>query len=263
MKSNPINLVMKIIPQNLPVLISLVFILAGPVAFAEPPVPVPIDPANYSAPIRVACVGDSITAGFKVEKGKSYPDQLQEILGDKWEVKNFGVSARTLLKKGDHPYENEKAYTDAQDYRPNVVIIMLGTNDTKPQNWVHHDEFYADYKDMVKVFKRTGGSKLRIFICRPCPTTKQSDQGINEPDIQLEIPVIDQLAADEGVDIIDMHAALAGRTELLQDRIHPNSEGAGLLAQAAAQALTGKAPASTSSPTPDTTPAPTPASAPQ
>src|SRR5579863_8364775 len=87
----------------------LSFTLTGLIVFADPPVP--IDLAKYTAPIRIACVGDSITAGLGVATGKSYPSQLQALLGDKWQVQNFGVSGRTLLKKGDHPYWIEKAFT--------------------------------------------------------------------------------------------------------------------------------------------------------
>src|SRR4051812_29307883 len=75
---------------------------------------------------RVACVGDSITQGVGAAKGESYPAQLQKLLGDGWEVLNFGVSGRTLLKKGDHPYWSEKAYENALASKPNAVIIMLG-----------------------------------------------------------------------------------------------------------------------------------------
>ncbi len=225
--------------RNSPTLITLFYlILTSLVALAAPPTP--IDPANYTAPIRVACVGDSITKGAGAEKGKSYPDQLQALLGDKWNVQNFGVSGRTLLKKGNAPIWKEKLFQDAHDFNPDVVIIMLGTNDTKPQNWVHKDEFIADYKDMIETFKNLP-AKPRIFICRPCPVFAQGKFGINEANVDLEIPMIDQVATEESVDVIDMHAVLDGKPEMSKDNVHPNTAGAGLMAQAAAAALTGKA----------------------
>jgi lysophospholipase L1-like esterase len=226
---------MKIIPAELLTLILAA--LTSSVAFADSPVP--INPANYAAPVRVACIGDSITAGIGAEPGKSYPSQLQAILGDKWLVKNFGVSGRTLLKKGDFPYWKEQAFKDAQNFNPAVVVIMLGTNDTKPQNWSHHEEFYADYKDMVETFKNLP-SKPRIFICRPCPVPDPGNSGVNEQNVGHEILVIDQLARDENVDVIDMHAALVDKPQLLPDRVHPNTVGAGVMAQTVATALTGK-----------------------
>jgi len=227
---------MKTIPLTLITLVSLS--LTNLVAAAAPPAPV--DPNSFPAPVRVACVGDSITSGAGASPGKSYPSQLQAILGDKWKVNNFGVSGRTLLKKGDHPYWNEKAFTAAQAFNPNVVVIMLGTNDTKPPNWVHNDEFYADYKGLVETFKNLE-SKPRIFVCRPCPVPGKGNYGINEANLQLEMPLIDKVAAEENADVIDMHAALLAHPEMQPDRVHPNTAGAGIMAQTVADALTGKA----------------------
>lgn len=217
-------------------LIALLSLALGSLA-ARADSPTPADTAGATTPIRVSCVGDSITQGAGADNGKSYPSQLQALLGDKWQVKNFGVSGRTLLKKGDYPWWKEQAFKDAHDFNPNFVIIMLGTNDTKPQNWIHQDEFYADYKELVESFKNLS-SKPHIFICRPCPVPEPGNYGINEKNVQLEIPMIDKLAVEEGVDIIDMHAALVSKPELLPDHVHPNTAGAGLMAQAAAAALT-------------------------
>lgn len=187
-------------------------------------------------PTRVACVGDSITVG--VASREPYPKQLQALLGPQWQVENFGTSGRTLLKKGDHPYWREHTFIAAHAFQPNVVIIMLGTNDTKPQNWVHHDEFAADYKELVETFKSLP-SHPRIFLCRPCPVFNGGKWGINEPDIQLEIPLIDQVAKEEGAGIIDMHAALDGHPEVSpRDGVHPDADGDALMARAAAAALT-------------------------
>jgi lysophospholipase L1-like esterase len=227
---------MNTLPANF--LAFLLLALTGGIAWAAP---TPIDPANFSAPVRVACVGDSITSGAGADPGKAYPSQLQALLGPKWQVMNFGVSGRTLLKKGDFPYWNEKALKDAQDFKPDVVIIMLGTNDTKPQNWPHHGEFAADYKDMIEIFKGLD-SRPRIFICRPCPVPEPGNYGINETNVQLEIPMIDQLAVEENVDVIDMHAALVDKPQLLPDHVHPNNAGAAIMAQTVVAALTGKTP---------------------
>jgi len=116
--------------RTLSAFLALFLILLNLMACAEEP----IDPSTYNDPIRIACVGDSITQGAGAGEGKAYPSQLQELLGEKWKVGNFGVSGRTLLRKGDSSYWNERALLNAQDFKPDVVIIMLGTNDTKPQN---------------------------------------------------------------------------------------------------------------------------------
>src|SRR5256885_2347791 len=90
---------------------------------------------------RVACVGDSITfgAGLRDRESNNYPARLQHSLGSDWEVRNFGVSSTTVLKRGNKPYVREKAYAQALEFKPDLVVIMLGTNDTK-----HRDDAIPD-----------------------------------------------------------------------------------------------------------------------
>ncbi len=195
--------------------------------------------AHPAEPIKVACVGDSITQGVGAKSGQSYPAQLQALLGEGYKVGNFGVSGRTLLKQGDFPYWKENKYKAALAMEPAIVIIMLGTNDTKPQNWKHEAEFVADYRELVMSFQSLK-SKPKVFVCRPVPVPGKGNYGINEENIQKEIPRIDALAKEFGCGVIDMHAALEEFPEMLPDRVHPNTAGAGEMAKAAAQAITGK-----------------------
>jgi lysophospholipase L1-like esterase len=195
--------------------------------------------ARAAEPIKVACVGDSITQGAGAKSGQSYPAQLQALLGDGYKVGNFGVSGRTLLKKGDFPYWKEKKYQDALAMEPAIVVIMLGTNDTKPQNWKFEAEFDADYRELVKSFQSLK-SKPKVYVCRPVPVPGTGNYGINEENIQKEIPRVDALAKELGCGVIDMHAALEKTPELLPDRVHPNTAGAGEMAKAAAKAIAGK-----------------------
>jgi lysophospholipase L1-like esterase len=199
----------------------------------------PVDPAKYKAPVKIACVGDSITQGSGAGPGMSYPAQLQELLGDRWKVGNFGVSGRTLLKKGDFPYWKEKKYQEALKFLPDVVIIMLGTNDTKPQNFKHEKEFSDDYVELVNSFQGLA-SEPKIYVCRPCPVPDPGNFGINDKNLQVYIKKVDELAGELNLGVIDMHKALADKPTLLPDRVHPNAEGAGEMAKAAFKALTGK-----------------------
>src|SRR3712207_5545352 len=88
---------------------------------------------GYKNVFRVACVGDSITygAGVSGREKNSYPAVLGQWLGTKWDVRNFGVSGATLLKKGNRPYWKQQKFADALQFKPDVVIIKLGTNDSK------------------------------------------------------------------------------------------------------------------------------------
>jgi lysophospholipase L1-like esterase len=212
-------------------------LLFHPLMAAEPNAPIRVD--EYQGVIRVACVGDSITAGVGAERGKSYPAQLAKMLGDKWEVRNFGVSGSTLLNRGDKPYQKQRAFQAALEYDPNVIVIMLGTNDTKPQNWKLKNEFAADYKDLLGQFAELP-SKPRIFICRPVPVPGTGNYGINEAGVKEQTPLIDTIAQEMQVGVIDMYDALKDHPETLPDKVHPNTAGATLMSEAAYKALTGK-----------------------
>lgn len=198
----------------------------------------PVDVSAFKEPIHVACVGDSITAGAGTTQNNSYPAQLGRMLGEKWAVKNFGVSGATLLNHGDKPYQKEAAFKQALASQPDVVVIKLGTNDTKPQNWKFKDEFVADYKDLIRQFAQLP-RQPRFFICHPAFVPGSGNYGINEAGVLAEIPLLDQLAADERWDVIDIHGALKDHPEMLPDRVHPNNAGATVMAKTVFKALTG------------------------
>jgi len=119
---------------------------------------------------KVACIGDSITYGARIANRNvnSYPAQLGRMLGKGYSVSNFGVSGATLLKKGNKPYWRQRAFGFARKFLPDVVVIKLGTNDTKPANWKHRDSLVDDYVEMVKAFQELD-SKPKVFICYPVP----------------------------------------------------------------------------------------------
>jgi lysophospholipase L1-like esterase len=198
----------------------------------------PATPARC-APVKVACVGDSITFGMGAHRGWDYPSQLQRMLGAGYVVRNFGVPGATLLTKGDHPYDQTPALKAALAWQGDITILMLGANDTKPQNWgPHQDEFEADYRMLVATLQAASpGGKL--FVCRPTWTASSGRYGINEPTVELEILIIDKVAASLKLPEIDMNAAIKGRPEDLVDTVHPNNAGATLLAKAAYRAITG------------------------
>lgn len=200
----------------------------------------PVDVAKFERPVKVACVGDSITQGVGAKRGASWPDQLRGMLGDGWDVKNFGLSATTLMNSGDKPYQNCGKFKGAISFVPDVVVIMLGTNDTKPGNWKHFEkDFERDYRDLVGDFAKLE-SKPRIFVCYPPYIAKDGNWGINEPDTKAQIPVVTKVAKDLELGIIDVHAALEGKDALIPDKVHPNTEGATLIAESVFRGLTGK-----------------------
>ena len=90
-----------------------------------------------TVPVVVACVGDSITEGIGATRADqySYPAQLQGLLGEGYAVHNYGASGMTLLAEGDYPYIRQERYAASLACPCDVVLLMLGTNDSKPQNW--------------------------------------------------------------------------------------------------------------------------------
>jgi acyl-CoA thioesterase I len=189
------------------------------------------------AQIKVACIGDSITEGLGREHPDSYPSQLQLLLGEAYEVKNFGVSGRTLLKKGDFPYWNEPQFDQAKAFRPDIVLIKLGTNDSKPQNWQHKAEFEQDYVALINEMKKNMPKKGKIYILIPVPVT-EDNYGIRESVLVEEMrPILNKVKKDTKVSMIDLYEPLRGRADVLPDGIHPNKEGLGIMAKTIAKVL--------------------------
>ncbi|WP_270602474.1 GDSL-type esterase/lipase family protein [Bacteroides thetaiotaomicron] len=197
---------------------------------------------SFKAPrkdaVRVACIGNSITfgAGIKNRSRDSYPSVLARMLDDNYWVKNFGVSARTMLNKGDHPYMNEPAYKNALAFNPNIVVIKLGTNDSKSFNWKYKADFMKDAQTMINAFKGLP-SQPKIYLCYPSKAYLTGD-GINDDIISKEIiPMIKKLAKKNDLSVIDLHTAMDGMPELFPDRIHPNEKGAQVMAKAVYQSI--------------------------
>lgn len=197
---------------------------------------------SFKAPrkdaVRVACIGNSITfgAGIRNRSRDSYPSVLARMLGDNYWVKNFGVSARTMLNKGDHPYMNEPAYKNALAFNPNIVVIKLGTNDSKSFNWKYKADFMKDAQTMIDAFKGLP-SQPKIYLCYPSKAYLTGD-GINDDIISKEIiPMIKKLAKKNNLSVIDLHTAMDGMPELFPDRIHPNEKGAQVMAKVVYQSI--------------------------
>ncbi len=205
--------------------------------------------------VKVACIGNSITDGHGIDVAPQfgYPALLQQMLGDNYWVKNFGVSARTMLNKGDNPYMNEMAWKDAVAFNPDIVIIKLGTNDSKPQNWQYGAEFKNDLKQMIttlrpdlaqpqkkkgKKSKNVQPAKPQIILCTPIPAFK-STWNINDSIIANSIiPIQQEVAREYGLQVIDLHTLFADKSDLVQsDGIHPNEKGVKRMAEIIAERL--------------------------
>lgn len=200
-----------------------------------------IPATRFQGRTRVACVGDSITAGAGLARPEtsSYPAVLAQLLGNAYEVRNFGVSGATLLKDGDHPYHRTGAYPSALEFLPEVVVIALGTNDSKPQNWRFHDTFKRDLYSLVRTFQGLP-SRPTVYVCTP-PTVFQDRWGITSRVTSGQIAKIVRLAsAREGWPLIDLELATRSSVEAFPDGVHPDAVGAAHLAMTVEAAFRGR-----------------------
>lgn len=187
---------------------------------------------SITAQIKVACIGNSITYGSGIDgrDSLSYPAQLQKMLGSDFIVRNFGRSGATLLKKGNLPYWSTPEYKAALAFMPEVVIIKLGTNDSKPFNWDNNkNDFENDYNDLIRVFMNLGTVK-KIFLCLPIPVIEDRWE-IRKAVVETEIiSSIQKVAANNGLTVVDMYSPFLGKEMLIPDKIHPSAEGATVMA---------------------------------
>jgi alpha-L-fucosidase 2 len=189
-----------------------------------------------SDPVKVACIGDSIPAGdgLPSESRFSYPAELANLLGPEFMVLNLGRSGATMLKQGNWPYWSRKEFFNVLSFQPDIVIIQLGTNDTKPFNW--NAEYYkADYQAMIDALNTLPGPP-QVFVCLPVPVI-QDQWGINDSTMQVGVvPIVKQIAENNNLKVIDLNSIMKNHPEDFPDGVHPNSEGAKRIA-----AIIGKA----------------------
>jgi sialate O-acetylesterase len=194
-----------------------------------------LDAAAQKTVVKVACIGDSVTAGYLLANPAtdSYPSQLQVLMGEKYEVKNFGYSGATLLKKGHKPYYKTKEFSDAIAFAPDIAIIHLGLNDTDPRNWPNYkDDFNADYAWLLDTLKKQNPA-VKLYICRMTPIFNEHSRfksGTRDWYWQIQSH-IEAIAKVNQVGLIDLQEKLYARPDLFPDALHPIKEGAAILAQ--------------------------------
>ena len=199
-------------------------------------------------PLRVACVGNSVTYGYGLSHRDrdAYPVRLQQMLdsaygANRFEVGNFGHSGSTLLYKGHRPYIKTPEFRQAMDFKADWVVIHLGLNDTDPRNWPDwKEEFIPNYRALIDSF-RTVNPEARILVCRMTPIFDRHPRfqsGTRDWHAQVQ-QAIEQVASGAHAQLIDLYAPLHSRPDLFPDALHPNPEGAKILARTVYGALTG------------------------
>ena len=193
---------------------------------------------SQSYKVRIAMMGNSITYGAQLDNPSTecYPAQLSDMLsaiyGDTCEIMNYGVSGRTMMRSAENPLWNESQFMDALQYVPDICLILLGTNDSKPYRWDEWgDEFLDDYLAMIDTFKFRNPN-TKFIACYPPPIWEGHPYGTTFENshndsivINCVIPAIDTVVEQTGAILIDFHTPFVDSLDLFPDKLHPNAEG--------------------------------------
>ena len=205
--------------------------------------------AQVSRPIKWVTIGNSITFGTGTTPGSvtggavsytnGYPYRLAARLGPAYSLENDGINSMQVLKSGNHPYWTQARLPQAFLFQPDIVSVTLGTNDSKPINWDDSVNFVRDYTAFVDTL-RGMSSHPQVWAGFPpwCGQTETKPINWNDTSTHYEttirtsiIPKIQQVAAAETLNTIDLHTPMTSKTNLyIGDIVHPNNAGADTLA---------------------------------
>ena len=197
--------------------------------------------------IKVACIGDSITYGHGISNWpeNNYPAVLQRFLGDGYHVQNFGVSGRAVQDNSDQPYRALQQYQDSLVYDADIVVFMMGSNDTKPENWFGEEAFKTALQDLLDDYTQ-GDKKPIIYLCTTpaCFFMEDSEGELTSHDLRPAYAdtvagIVQEVANECGYPVIDIHTLTAENPQWFEeDGVHPNNDGAAAIAKAVYDAVT-------------------------
>lgn len=194
---------------------------------------------------RVACVGDSVTYGCTLPLffRSRYPARLQRMLGEEYQVGVFAVNDRTLQDSGNKPFRREIAFRQSKAFDPDIVVILLGTNDSKDNNWRSADQMEQEYLRLIEEY-RALSSDPRVLLCTPPCAFKPINRFfyITNDAVLDRIPEIAAIAKDAAekaqVDVVDLFTSTSGHREFFSpDGLHPSAKGAEAIASAVFRAI--------------------------
>ena len=206
-----------------------------------------INPKYKEGQIKVALVGDSVTYGHSVKNWpkNNYPALLSDALGEKYCVKSYGVSGSTVQPDGDQPYNITKAYEWSHDFQPDILVFMLGSNDSKPENWQGAEKFREEYLMLLATYTSVENPPV-VLLCTP-PTAyfpEGVSEGLSNYDVQPLIieevaDIVSDIAKEYGYYLININDLTENRRDLFgKDNVHPNKDGAKEIASAVYKFIT-------------------------
>ena len=192
--------------------------------------------------VRVVCIGDSIT------KGGYWKDGFGGNLGEEYEVIGLGVNGATGLAAGldqgkPWAYTLHGEYETSLRYNPDVVVIMLGTNDSKGPNYqqITADggaQYKADLLALIESYQALSAEPQILLALPPTVYREWTATGINNEALEEGIiPILLEIAEELSLPVIDTHTATADMKEAFPDGVHPSDDGKAVIAQTVADAI--------------------------
>jgi len=211
------------------ILVATLLILITSISYTALLLGKPEKPTKQARLINVACVGDSIT------EWSAYTTDLQALLGKDYSVGNFGVAGSAVSTSGNKPYMKQSAFQEAKDFKPSIIVIMLGTNDAHTHQST--SSFASDYEHLVNEYSVLD-SQPRIYLVKP-PPIFENELELSGTNLQEEVlPSIEHVANEFDLPMVDVNTALTDHPEYFEDGVHPNNEGAMVIANEVWEALT-------------------------
>ncbi len=198
-----------------------------------------LNPRYKDGQIKIALVGDSVTYGYGIKNWpkNNYPALLSDMLGDDYCVKSYGVSGSTVQPDGDQPYIKTKAYEWSREFEADILVFMLGSNDSKPENWKGTEIFKEEYIKLLSSYTEVANPP-KVLICTP-PTAYFPEgmiDGLSNYDVQPLIiediaDIVRTVSEENNYQIIEINNITENRRDLFgKDNVHPNNAGAKAIA---------------------------------
>lgn len=173
-----------------------------------------------SGAVKVVTVGDSLTYGYGLANREkdAYPCILAEKLGYHYQVSNYGLSGRSLQSTADFPYFNEKNAQLSLESEADIVIIMIGSNDSRGPYW-NRERFIREYREMAEQYMALS-SQPDVYLVIP-PYVPTSRFGLNNQIIEDELQkIIPAIGNELGLPVINLYTVTEGHLEYYSDGLH-------------------------------------------
>lgn len=199
--------------------------------------------------VKIACAGDSITYGTGIKGGRennSYPARLQEKLGEGYKVSNFGKPGYCVSKASDKSYWKTTDYKDFLGMKADVVVIMFGTNDLLTRRWLGSestggvalkDTYVDDYCALIESYRNVNADVKVYIMIPPALNTAEGSDRPRERMPEEVIPKIKEVVGKTGAELIELYSMFENKAELFADTLHPNNEGAEIIADTVYEAI--------------------------